>query len=68
MNKCTFYRLNRCQILKNTVCTGDCKFKKTDKEFAEEQDRAAKILFAKGLAPTIISVDGVQVISTKKMR
>lgn len=68
MNDCTFYRLGRCQALKNTICTSECKFKKTDKEFAEAQDRAAEILAAKGLAPTIIHTSKGEVMSTKKVR
>ena len=66
MNECTFkYSDSVCKILKICNCT-NCRFRKTEEEYAEGIANANKRLKDKGLVQYKKTVDGIQIMSTRK--
>ena len=64
MSKCYFESDGRCNILTDRVCTGACKFQRTEEEFYAAQKRADEILRKKGLQRVITST----VVTTRRIR
>ena len=65
--ECTFFRCGRCSLLKDTMCSEKCKFKKTEKEFAEGQAEAEEMLRAKGLEPVMVRTPDGLIMTTRKI-
>lgn len=58
LEKCYFCKFNRCKILNVKTCQGEeCRFRKTEKQFAEGYAKAEKLLADKGLK--VVVIDGI---------
>lgn len=75
LDKCMFLtekdgKFCSCKALRVTGCPKNCKFKKTDWEFAGDAERAANSLRERGLIPVIkTSKDGRDnIMSVEKIR
>lgn len=68
MNNCLFFKGDACQCLVNVYsCPEKCKFRKTEREYYEDQAKADERLKAKGLERVMIRTDNGPIISVREI-
>lgn len=68
MNDCAFLFNSKCCILKNTLCSNKCKFRKTESEFKKAQLEAKTKLTEKGLETVMLRINDIPIISTRRIK
>lgn len=67
MSECIFFKFGYCKILKDTKCSEECNFRKTEEQYLEGIAEAEKILKDRGVKRVIAQSDNGPIVTVKKI-